>query len=129
MKLVNEHINEFEQGKDPYKTMGLGLWTNKDWIPKVEAMIFGIYEKEIKFFDPHYDDGRLMATIGFDWEYNDDNDDDDYEIWIDLFFEKKTQTWTIETCGDEIFKGEAGDFPSLVKSIKNIYNNRNGDGI
>jgi hypothetical protein len=50
MKLVKEHINEFKQGEDPYKTMGIG--SNR---------LFAVNDK-IKYIGDH-DPKRFQAVL------------------------------------------------------------------
>jgi hypothetical protein len=50
MKLVSEHINEFKQGQDPYKTMGMG-YTGRvnDWADQINNFYIqdGGYERPL----------------------------------------------------------------------------------
>jgi hypothetical protein len=67
MKLVREHINEFQQGQNPYDTMGVGSnrpFYNEEEIQLTsDVILINVYGRRFKYLngsifkyydDPHY---------------------------------------------------------------------------
>jgi hypothetical protein len=81
MKLVKEHINEFEQGRDPYKTMGLGSYKEGDKVKALYNLGFNHDEnewqanlKKRRFHDQNGVEKDLIYTIEIEspdsrWEF------------------------------------------------------------
>jgi hypothetical protein len=117
MKLVKEHINEFKQGGDPYKTMGLGIWTKDNWIPKVEKIILKIYGKPEKFEINKFDHNRSIIDTSYRMCF--DN--------IDLYFYPAEHEYPGWSCYDDIggpnetehdTQGDLDDFEKLEITLE-----------
>jgi hypothetical protein len=67
--LMQESLNEFEQGQDPYEVMGLGKWTAKNWIPRVESIINKLFGEDLDFLDADWFDFEMYyVDLGNDGE-------------------------------------------------------------
>jgi hypothetical protein len=119
LKLVKEHINEFKQGGDPYKTMGLGVWTPDRWISKVENIIKDIFNQDIKFGEQAAQDWReppedtlVYCNIYFD------------TIDEDMLFFFENDKWALECNFGPNYTGKLNDFSQLTMLLQKLYDKK-----